>query len=1528
MAYQFDINEVLHAVKELKELTNDDEAKTERRFGELATAAQKYAEALEKVKGEYFGLEDLIEILKNNDFAIQKTARQLDQLQDKIEKLRLNELLQRNPYDYSRNIEILDEELEKVKENIIRELELKKRRNIESNKLDKELKRSSAGDSDTYKLSMEKSKLNIDEQIRLTKEQIALQTDGSKQKIQLETKLAQLENKRLAIEEQLQKIRIKEQLQRNPYDHAENIKILNEELKKYTEGSKQYLEIQKQINIEQNKLNKSKANKSDTYSLQMQKNKSNIDEQIRLTQEQISKQVEGSKERIQLETKLAQLESRRAAIEESINKERLKEQLQRNPRDYAGNLKILQDELNKYNEGSKRRLEIQRQINIETNKLNNQKKSQTEAQASDLYKLNIDKNKGKLEEQIRLVKEQIQQSKEGTSERVQLENQLVRLLNRKATLEQKILSYQIQIKESEIGNNSAQKLQYYNEVLSRTTEKSLMWYQLQTKIAKENKKLRVQEHLKKYSEERKSIEDTIQSLQKEIDIRKQIANAKEEYTNSLLRLGQNIPGFQHLEHNFNNIKRIFEDLSKVINTKQFVNSLNSQLKYGQSQIDELNKKLNSAKQNLKDLKQTGQTQSKAQTEQQIIPSTQQIENAQNQLTDLQRQMTNVASAESSAAQTGAEMSSTLVNVGQKVAIVSAVVVGLVTAVKMAVDLFNKLADACVKLANKVIDVSKSFLNVMTTITGIQPVIKRLTTIFNGFVQSLNMQLSFYSLRQYFKEGISLAGEFGRSIGNVTAEFEEYSDRVLAFAETASSQIGVSTADVLKQANAFGGVFRGWGLQAKESADMFIDLQRVAAAASMKSGDQFEYYMDKFNSYTAGPRAVSTEINERGLGWQATTDDLRAFQKELGYQFDAMNDTQRKYVELIYIIKQSQPLLDNLDNYTNSIAFRTNMFNAALENLQQTFGTLAAQIKYIVLPPIINTINILSQLVSYINSVIKDIFNIPSLNIDQAEAVQSMEDVQNAIDEVKSGLGQLDEVDVLQSGTAVTIPELTGGLYESDYTDSIKKPDTQWVEDWLADWKPTLDFLKTSIEDTFNIMGMWVDRNREKLQTLAKDVQITFQNASKIAQNGLNNFMWNESGVGGLFDQILGHTTNAFEGLNTILENNYDTLQNIVTEILTLFANVANIGAMTLDKIFNDPESVAIIEGMINSINTMLEQINGWLETGGSNAIQEVLVTIQKIIGEIATLVGEVVSDLFGNGQYEGQPMQKLIEKIQELLDDVLDFLKSPYGKVFIETIANILLIKVESMILKFRIIFEIIKTIQTWIGNFKQKIEEAGSILGAIGLILAENIGNTIGTIGKQLKSLVDNIVTYWKNKFDEFVDFILHFPDRIHSMWDKLKSSFQGVIDYFKQLLDQFLSGFTGGLSDGFQWLFNRKGNSTGSTSGPNYNYQPFQSGLTPFANGGIVSGRTAALVGEYANVRSNPEVIAPLDRLRQYIGGTDSNTIDMILTKLDSLDQRLYNIQNKNNDVYLDGQVISRSVVNNINRTTITNGRSPLIV
>ena len=58
----------------------------------------------------------------------------------------------------------------------------------------------------------------------------------------------------------------------------------------------------------------------------------------------------------------------------------------------------------------------------------------------------------------------------------------------------------------------------------------------------------------------------------------------------------------------------------------------------------------------------------------------------------------------------------------------------------------------------------------------------------------------------------------------------------------------------------------------------------------------------------------------------------------------------------------------------------------------------------------------------------------------------------------------------------------------------------------------------------------------------------------------------------------------------------------------------------------------------------------------------------------------------------------------------------------------------------------------------------------------------------------------------------------------------------------------------------------------------------IMQFADGGIISGPTVGLMGEYSGARTNPEVVAPLDKLRSMIGGAGGNVV--VTGRLDGRD------------------------------------------
>jgi tape measure domain-containing protein len=60
--------------------------------------------------------------------------------------------------------------------------------------------------------------------------------------------------------------------------------------------------------------------------------------------------------------------------------------------------------------------------------------------------------------------------------------------------------------------------------------------------------------------------------------------------------------------------------------------------------------------------------------------------------------------------------------------------------------------------------------------------------------------------------------------------------------------------------------------------------------------------------------------------------------------------------------------------------------------------------------------------------------------------------------------------------------------------------------------------------------------------------------------------------------------------------------------------------------------------------------------------------------------------------------------------------------------------------------------------------------------------------------------------------------------------------------------------------------------------------SNMMQFAEGGIISGPTVGLMGEYSGARTNPEVVAPLDKLRSMIGGAGGHVV--VTGRLDGRD------------------------------------------
>lgn len=1178
---------------------------------------------------------------------------------------------------------------------------------------------------------------------------------------------------------------------------------------------------------------------------------------------------------------------------DQLEKVSLAERLQKNPNDHLGNIQTLEKEI-ALKDDYIEKLKLQKQLNNEVNKLNAKQgnvDSVIAAQAAEINRLNLLKNKGNLDKQIELVREEAQTYKEGTREKVSTESKLQMLLNRKAELEQKILAAEIQIKEAQIGNDPAKRLEYYNEILKKTEEGSIAWYLILVKIAKSQAKLNRQEQIKQYNQEKQAIENNINSIKKELDLRNKVTEAQQKTQQSALSLAQNIPGFQNIEATYNKIYKIFQDISTLVNQKQYISKLQSQMTMAQKQTDELNKRLQEQYKKLSDLKNaklnTNTSNTNVQNNQENNQNVNVQENAQDTVNTLE-QVQQSAQQTSGAVQ---QVQGELGQLQQKFAIIT----GIIAAQVSALMLFKKAADETTEAAEKLmkaqVEQIKKIAEVAGVLSGVTPILNQFTKIWKSFVSQIQMKLNYYQLKQFFSEGLSLAGEAQKQIAVVNSKFGEYQDEILKYAQSASQALGVSQQDVLKQANRYGGILKGWGLQAQESANLFIGVSNAAAASMLRTGKQYEYMMDKFNSYTAGPRAVSTELNELGLGYAATTDDLRTFSKELGYNFDNMNDTQRKYVELVYIAEKSEPIVNNLTKYYDTFSFRLKMLEQQIDNLKQAFGGLAQSLAYTLMPAIINVINFLQQLVNYINSILKKIFKIPDLEIDGQDAQQTMEDVQDQLDEIQNKLGQLDEVDVLSDQAQKNSEEgLFGGLYTDDNTSNIQNQQNamlQIPEELKKRWGDVTrsigDHLKNIIETTTAYLEQRAPQIREMFMSFG-DVGLEAMN---IVTGGFDMFLEHATQDGGVFDQIIANATGAANGLTKILQDNETKLQETIAYALDIVANQVNIVAEQFNKLFNDPDGVASVERFIDTLHTLTEDIDKQLEKN-KGLIQDILKNGYKLILDTLSQIGTQIHNIFFTEDEQGyQLVDKILGTVNEILKQLDEFINSEDGAKFIRGLIILLAAKLGTMVAKGWVMFQVTK----FVANAAADVYDFFKWI-------QDTIQNAIRAAGDLGNTLI--------NKFRELENMPI-IGDLIKLFLGD-KSNLEIAID----AKDIAKEAAKYAISPG-QWYASNA-----------VKFYPKKK----FASGGIVSGRVNALVGEYSNAQTNPEVISPLNKLRSMIGQEDNTRlIQTIVNKIDDIDQKLNNIQNKSNDIYLDGQVISRNVVNNINKTTITNGRSPLM-
>ncbi|MGN0594814.1 MAG: phage tail tape measure protein [Hominimerdicola sp.] len=317
-------------------------------------------------------------------------------------------------------------------------------------------------------------------------------------------------------------------------------------------------------------------------------------------------------------------------------------------------------------------------------------------------------------------------------------------------------------------------------------------------------------------------------------------------------------------------------------------------------------------------------------------------------------------------------------------------------------------------------------------------------------------------------------------------------------------------------------------------------------------------------------------------------------------------------------------------------------------------------------------------------------------------------------------------------------------------------------------------------------------------------------------------------ISDIFDNVL---SNAIPLVNDLITSFSDFITAILPVIIDLISQLLPVAFQIIDMI------LPVILNLISTISPMLSQL-----------VSDILPLIVDLINELSPV------------------MAILIEAIQPILDVIGELL--PYVEDIIYALLPVLS----------GLIYGIVATIDTVLKPVLEVL--AGTIRDGIALAI-EDLSPLIEGAKDAMSSIVefiDNVFSgNWEAAWQNIVDI---FDAIFGGIGDTLKNIVNTIIDGINYMI-----GGVNSLSDSFgeisipDWL------GGGTVSFPKIPEIP------QLAEGGIAYQSSIVNVGEYQGANTNPEIIAPLDRLQSIMGDTNAETNE----KLDAIIVIMGQILNK---------------------------------
>lgn len=736
----------------------------------------------------------------------------------------------------------------------------------------------------------------------------------------------------------------------------------------------------------------------------------------------------------------------------------------------------------------------------------------------------------------------------------------------------------------------------------------------------------------------------------------------------------------------------------------------------------------------------------------------------------------------------------------------------------------------------------------------------------------------------FTKFITYASDYVEILNKFQVSFQGlYQDNLKSINQLAQA-FGFSTNTLLDYTATFNNMLKGLkGLRDETSATISQTLTRMAIDYSSLFNVSIERSMNAFQSAIAGNIRTLRSIS----GFDVSETTIFSIYQELGgtKTMRQLNQLEKRLLRIIAIERQMSST-GALGDYARTIETVGNQVKILKEQFIEMSKWIGMNLLVYAKPviqyanAIVLTIKEMAKALAQTKQELDGI----DYETEFASFGSSVEDTTNAVEELSKSLSLLglDKLNVLgSSGSSIT----DGLSVEGNILDALKE------------YKINLDKVSYRAKEISERMMTWLGY-------------------SKVLNQESGEIEWKLSGG----------------------SNNLTNILNIAKTIIGLIVSSKVIG---------------IIAGVVSSF----QQIGSIL--GGSGGIIEMLSSLGATGGIIAGIIAlltyglatsEKLRDVFGG---IGNSLMHVIKPIMEIISEIFDFIKEVLDSV-VDTLAEVLIPFLPIIENSMKFISDILEGIMPYISNGLEKLlNVVESILDNISNVvefivdvfenmrnifssLFEGIKNSIGVVLEPfLKTfilIIDAIQSLTDWDFTKFKESFSSLGENLKTIWagvgEKLKeiwgnvwasikgifvNMINGLIKVFSSFINMFstiVNGLTSSLSNVWTWL-----GIPAIPEIPTWNPEPIA-----FAQGGVITQPTNALMGEYANAKNNPEIVAPQSIMKETFLEAVTPLINTILQGDNSL---LKALKEKETNVYLNGRKVSEAIYDDLGAVATRKGK-----